>query len=278
MKLFFSAPYIFITTCILTSCSVNKIASKNALKSSNKGIIEDAIALNLDKAQKDSSISVIKYKKQALKKVAQAEYEQALKIILLGLKKFPQSFSLQSSFAALLGDISELYTDDRKSRTLEKSKKTFEKLLNEVEGQGRREIYRFKNEYYFRFAMYKEQYNSGLQMVDYYHDTKEWISEGGFLGYYYQGVGAVYYAKQLLINGNNKNALHEAQKSLTAWAQYFSYKNDYYNSYVHYALALGILGYKIEMVRALKHAADLINRDLDYHEFKEVIDFVQSLK
>jgi hypothetical protein len=43
---------------------------------------------------------------------------------------------------------------------------------------------------------------------------------------------------------------------------------------VHYALALGILGHTEEMYRALQRSASIIGRDLEYHEFKEVIDFV----
>ncbi len=68
------------------------------------------------------------------------------------------------------------------------------------------------------------------------------------------------------------------QKALVALAQYFSYENDYYNSYVHYALALEIIGYKEEMMRALQLSASIINRDLSYHEFKEVINFIDGIE
>lgn len=61
-------------------------------------------------------------------------------------------------------------------------------------------------------------------------------------------------------------------------AQYFTYDHNYYNSYVHYALALGILGYEDEMMKALQRSADLIHKDLSYTEFKDVTDFVGGSK
>lgn len=98
------------------------------------------------------------------------------------------------------------------------------------------------------------------------------------LGYYYQGVGAVYHAQQLFESGDQLLAQKWAEKSLVAWAQYFTSTNDYYNSYVHYALALGLLGYYHEMMQALQKSADLIQKDLNYHEFKDVIDFINKIK
>ena len=156
----------------------------------------------------------------------------------------------------------------------EKSKEMFNKLMNEVEDQEIEDIYVFKNEYFFRFALHKEQYENGKEMVDhYYNNIDNFESRCIGKGYYYQGVGAAHYAQQLLIDGQKELALEYAQRSLVAWAQHFSYKNDYYNSYVHYALALGILNYREEMLKALEHSARLINRDLTYHEFVEVINF-----
>ena len=149
--------------------------------------------------------------------------------------------------------------------------------MNEIEGKPKPEIYSFKNEYFYRFGKYKEQYENGLAMIADYERTEGLLHQHGSRGYYCQGVGAANYAKQLLIAGNKVEALDYAQKAVIAWAQHFSYKNSYYNSYVHYSLALGILGYRQEMFNALNRSAYLIQRSLDYHEFKEIIDFFQKL-
>ena len=77
--------------------------------------------------------------------------------------------------------------------------------------------------------------------------------------------------------GNSILAAEYAQKAVIAWAQYFTYDNTHYNPYVHYALALGILGNRVEMMRALERSASLINKDLGYFEFKGIIDFVESI-
>lgn len=77
--------------------------------------------------------------------------------------------------------------------------------------------------------------------------------------------------------GLKAQAYEYGQKAIVAWAQYFSYKNDYYNAYVHYALALGILDYHEEMMRALHRSSIMIGKDLDYFEFKEITDFIEQV-
>lgn len=243
-----------------------------------ESIIEHALNLHMPATDKAISAEALEFKKQAFKKIEQSDYEKALEIILLGLQKIPKSFTLQTYLATLIGDLSEKFTSPLKERMIEKSKMLFNKLMSEVEDQPKREVYRFKNEYYYRFGMYQQQYELGLKMVADYWGTKEWVSQDGLSGYYYQGAGAAYHAKKLLLEGKKLLALAEAQKSLVSWTQYFTYENDYYNSYVHYALVLGILGYRQEMLRALQHGADLIKRDLNYHEFKEVITFIDELE
>lgn len=113
-------------------------------------------------------------------------------------------------------------------------------------------------------------------MINDYWGTPEYSTRIGASAYYNQGVGAAYFAKQLLQAGNRQQALEYAQKAAIAWGQYFSLENDYYNPYVHYGLALGILGQKDEMMRALRRGAELIKRDLNYTEFKDVIDFINA--
>jgi hypothetical protein len=172
----------------------------------------------------------------------------------------------------LLGDHSENFSGETKEKMEQKAKECFNKLMTELEGQEIAEMYQFRNEYFFRFSDHKNQYENGIEMASCYNTTTLPLKNA----YYYQGVGAAHYAKQLLIENKKKLALEYAQKALVAWAQHFSYENDYYNSYVHYALALAILGHKEEMFRALQRSATLINRDLTYHEFAEIITFFEK--
>lgn len=238
-------------------------------------IIERALAFELPSTNTIVSPEAEKLSGEASKKVHKSNYEEAIEITLLGLEKFPNNFTLQSDLAALIGDCSEITPSPLKERMIQKSKTMFDRLLKEVDGQPKKLFYSFKNEYYFRFALYREQYELGIMRVADYWGTDQWPSRG-FGGYYGQGVGAARYAQKLLQEGKRSLALEYAQKAVVAWAQYFSYKNDYYNAYVHYALALGILGYKEEMMRALQKSASMINRDMNYYEFKEVIDFIEK--
>lgn len=251
---------------------------QSMLQPNKESFATQALALPLSQTDNVTSQDALEYKKEAFKKIEKAEYEQALEILMKGLRKFPQNFTLQSYFATLLGDLSEKFASPLKEKMIQRSKTIFTKLLKESENQPKRPQYSFKNEYYYRFAMYEQQYENGAKMVADYWGTPDWKDQNGFDGYYYQGAGATYQAKKLISEGKKSSALVQAQKALVAWAQYFSYENDYYNAYVHYGLALGMLGYKQEMTRALEHGAQLINKDLNYFEFKDVIDFIENLQ
>ena len=206
-------------------------------------IIEEALSVELPPTDTTVSEEANRFSKEATKKVGESNYEEAISITVDGLKKFPKNFTLQSDLASLVGDCSYITPSPLKERMIEKSKALFDRLKKEVHGQPKAALYAFENEYYFRFALYHDQYELGTRQVNDYWRTKEWVPHG-IKGYYRKGVGATYYAKELLKQGNKKRALEYAQKALVAWAQYFSYENDYYNPYVHYALALGMLGYK----------------------------------
>jgi hypothetical protein len=250
----------------------NSQQEQSASSLSKSETIEQALSLKLQAPEISSCVEEKQTLEEITSKVRQADYVTALLLAIQGLEKFPESFSLQSDLAALVGNLSHITDEPLKSKMIEWSKILFDQLLKVADGQPKEVYFPFKNEYFFRFGMYLEQYNLGIERAAHFWGTDEWASFG-FKGYYSQGVGATYHAKKLLIEGNEPLAREYAQKAVVAWAQYFSYKNDYYNSYVHYALALGILGYKEEMMRALERSASLIKRDLNYQEFKDVTDF-----
>lgn len=212
---------------------------------------------------------------RAFERVKAGDYKGAFEKAFEVTKKFPHYFNSQVYFAMIFGDYSSHFSGELKEKIIQKSKSMFNKLKKEVTKQPKHIYYWFMNEYNYRFSRFKDQYELGLQRVKDYWQTKDWNTYG-FKGYYSQGVGASNYAKELLLKDEKKLAHDYAQKALVAWAQYFTYKNDYYNAYVHFALALGILGYKKEMERALVHAADIIKKDLNFPEFKEVIEFVNE--
>lgn len=264
------------TVCILPHILPFLLFMSIATKVVGSDLLQYAVTLQLRPCILNSYPEIEEYKKRISEKLVACEYVAALEIVVGGLEQYTKDFILQTYFAALLGDISEKYTQPLKDELVEKSKQTFNKLLTEVDQQPLRDTYRFKNEYYFRFAEYEKQYTLGKAMIADYWNSPQWSNEVGAAAYYYQGVGATYCAKKLLLEGKNKGAREYAHKALLAWAQYFSYENDFYNAYAHYALTLGILGDKEEMMRALQRGADLAKKDLLYHEFQEVIIFIDE--
>lgn len=240
-----------------------------------ENVVKNALEIDLPNADTSIPDEAYRINVGAFEKVKQGNYKDALEMVVLGLHQFPHYFGFQKHLATLLGDYSSHFSDPIKEAMLNRSKEIFNKLMAESDGQPRSRIYSLKNEYYFRFLLYKEQYELGLARVEENWNTSDW-QDDGIWGYYSQGVGAAQYAKELLINGNKELALDYARKALVAWAQFFSYDNSYYNAYAHYALALGILGYKDEMLKALQRGREIIKKD--HIEFQEVVTFIESLK
>lgn len=241
---------------------------------SAENLVERALKTDLPKTDSSAPDKAYQINLQAFAKVREGNYENALEIVLNGLQQFPRYFGFQKHLATLLGDYSSHFSGTFKEAMLNRSKEIFNKLMKELDGHSRSRMYSFKNEYYFRFGMHCEQYELGLERVKEYFNTADWQDEGTW-GYYSQGVGAAQYAKELLLQGNKNLAFDYAQKALVAWAQFFSYDNRYYNAYVHYALALGILGYKDEMLKALQRGREIIKKD--HLEFQEVEKFFDDL-
>lgn len=274
-KNIYNIVYIFILVSFLFSYYWWVTNSKNILNDYAENLVESALKIDLQKTDYSSPDAAYQINLQAFEKVKEGNYRDALEIVITGLHQFPQYFGFQKHLATLLGDYSSYFSDPIKESMLNKSKEIFNKLMKELDGHSRSRMYSFKNEYYFRFGMHCEQYELGLERVKEYFNTADWQDEG-IWGYYSQGVGAANYAKQLLIAGNKELALNYAQKALVAWAQFFSHDNSYYNAYVHYALALGILGYKDEMVKALQRGREIIKKD--HVEFNEVEVFFRNFE
>lgn len=251
----------------------------------NNQVINKAIYFNLDVTNSSVPDEVLQLQRKMTAEIAKANYGNALDIAISGLEKYPKNFLLQTYFAMVLGDYAVQCDAPLKQRMIKKSKSIFKKLMSELKSakQPQGIVFYFKNEYYSRFRDYKSQYENGVARINAYWRTKAWLAKGfgyypeGMGGYYSQGVGASNYAYQLYQEGNQELAMVYAQKALVAWAQCFSYDNNYYNAYVHYGLTLGILGDKTEMLRALQRGAELIHQDLKYPEFKEVIESINKL-
>lgn len=267
--------FILIVLLLLPSACLPMVVNESPeakIRESNSKLIEEALKMELREADIGENDEANKIVDESFEAVNEGNYKKALAVIMDGIKSFPKDFSVQVWLATQIGDYSSHFEDELKERMIQKSKAIFEKLFREASQQEKRTYYWFMNEHYFRFRQYKNQYELGLEKVEFGLQSTENRDRRISSGYYSQGVGAAHYAKELLLNGNKKLALEYAQKAVIAWGQYFSYTNTYYNAYVHFAIALAILGNKEEALRALSHASEIIKKD--HVEFQEVKDFI----
>jgi len=202
--------------------------------------------------------------------VYRAEYIKALQYANYVLKKFPNNFKLKVNYASILGDAAEMLSPVKRAEQKKKSIEIMRKLLSEARWhQKSRELYVLKNEYYWQTAQHFKQYQLGVREV------RASNSSGG---YYSQGVGAAWHAYFLAKRGQLKRAIYWAKISINAWKNYNKHVPQYYNQYVHWALAYGILNQQKQMMSMLKMAAKLSKKSLNYREFQEIIEFVNNLR
>jgi hypothetical protein len=126
-----------------------------------------------------------------------------------------------------------------------------------------------KNEYFYQTKQFKKQYELG---ITYYKRTGEKHH------LYSSGVGGANHALELARVGKTKQADNWAKKSIEAWNIYFQYNKKYYNPYVHYGLAWGILGEKKKMMKALKDSSKRCGKPMSYKEFSEVIKWIEEIE
>jgi hypothetical protein len=213
----------------------------------------------------------VKKKNLAWKFINKADYKKAVGVLAGVYKKYPADFKVANFYASTLADYAELLSGEKKKKLKKEGISILSNLLKRTRGISKGWIYRTRNEYYYQTKNYYKQYMLGVEMV----------TNGDKNGFYSQGVGAAWHALELVMKGNRnkKRSKVWAKKAINAWNNYFKYvAKDYYNPYVHYALAFGILGNDKEMNKSLFKASKLSGKPLSYYEFKEVINSINLLK
>lgn len=204
-----------------------------------------------------------KWKKQregAWKAIMDADYEKAIKILAPVYGKYPQDFRVIYFYASTLADYGESMPENERKRLKKRGCDLLRGLLRRLRGRSRELSYATRNEYYYHSAHPDKQYHLGLERV----------RAGDKHGYYSQGVGAACHAYVQAKRGRGYLAEMWAKRAIRAWENYFKFKADYYNAYVHYALALGIMERYGEMEAALAKSAKLSGKPRSYREFEEV--------
>jgi tetratricopeptide (TPR) repeat protein len=208
-----------------------------------------------------------KAREGAWKAIMAADYEKAMRFLTPVYKKYPKDFRVINFYASTLADFGELQPETKKKAFKKRGCYLLFGLLKRLRGVSRAWSYNTRNEYYYHSAKFDKQYSLGCESV----------KCGEKSGYYSQGVGAAWHAYGHARKGCRRFAVLWAKRSVMAWENYFKFKADYYNAYVHYALALGILGRIIDMEAALKKSAKLSGKPASYPEFKDIRDKIADL-
>jgi len=192
--------------------------------------------------------------------VEDAEYGRAMSLLTPLYRKYPRDFKVAKTYAMVLGDYAESLGGARGKALKARSRVILRGLLRKLGNIRWEWNIAARNEYYYHTGQFRKQYFLG----------REAAAGGHAWGHYGQGVGAANYAYAHAAAGRRGLAGMWARRAVKAWEDFFKYKADYYNAYVHYALALGILGRTGDMDSALKKSARLSGKADSYREFAEV--------
>lgn len=202
--------------------------------------------------------------------IRKAEYKSAMELAKCGVKLFPNDTIAKYNYYSILAD----YAGERDTKELKKLHKQavlgMKGLFKKMSGQGidSKTRHALKNEYYFQTKQYKKQYNLGIYYFEKYGEKRYLYSSG---------VGAANYALGFAKANKQKLASKWAMKSIDAWNTYFEFNMTYYNPYVHYAIAWGILGKRSKMMKSLKTSSKLSGQPMTYSEFSFVIRVISEI-
>lgn len=203
--------------------------------------------------------------------IGKANYQKATACAKKGLKLFPDDTIAGFNYYSIMADYA-LSSKTKKFQDMHKEAVAgMKKLLKRTSGRGISKNYKkiMKNEYYYQTKQFKKQYELGKV---FYQRTGEKHH------LYSAGVGGANHALALARLGQTKRAKAWATKSIEAWDIYFEYDKKYYNPYVHYALAWGVLGEKKKMMKALKDSSKRCGKPMIYKEFAEVIEWIEEIE
>lgn len=208
----------------------------------------------------------------ALRKVFQhiqeADYRKAFEHSTKLTKQNPDSFAFQVNLASVMGDYAETLSGFQRTQLKKKSIGLMRALWQQARWQQDNPYLAIlKNEYYWQTKQRLKQYKNGVARV-----RKKDKS-----GYYGQTVGAAWHAYDLAKKDQRKRSTQWAKLSLKAFANYLKTSPAYYNTYIHAALAHGVLGNLDEMDSLLKKAAKLSKKPIQHKEFEEIRELIGKL-
>ncbi len=199
--------------------------------------------------------------------IEKADYVSALRKAEAFYRENPRHVAARERYATMLADAA-LYTKlPGRERMKAKAIRILRELLRSLRGVPFGVRGSIRNEYYYHTGQYLKQYRLGIELV----------RKGDKSSYFSQGVGASWYAFELMHKGQVARGRRWAEVSVLAWGRHLKFEANYYYPYVNLAFAHGILGRLDEMEKHLVTAARLAKKSRKHHEFKKVRDLIASL-
>ena len=193
--------------------------------------------------------------------IKKANYEKAFELATLSHKSLSPYFYADLDYYSVMADYGSILGGAKGRRLHRRGVVGLKSLMYRLRGVDPNIRNIARNEYYFQTKQYKAQYELGINEFNRTHNLKAMYS---------CGVGAVWYANELLKKRQKKRSVSWAKKSILCWQKYLKAFPDYYNPYVHYALALGLTGELDKAKGALEMAQALSSKPRSFEEFQEI--------
>jgi len=181
------------------------------------------------------------------------------------LAAYPWSVDAHVTEAALLGDFAETFTGPDRDRRKAAAVRKLRYWVRTPPVKLPRSIdYRARNELYYHVGDWKRQTLLGRYRC----------KHGEPQAAYSVGVGAAFYATELMRRGQALGAGRWATEALSAWDLYFSTRpaRNRFDTLTFHAVALAVLGRFDEAEEELKVVAGLIGKDIRETNIYDVAD------
>lgn len=209
-----------------------------------------------------------KYRLQLKKLSGTARYLQAFKLAKELHKKYPEVLLFSYYEAVMIAEDDFNFTPQQVKVRFALAAKKLKPLLRKRKGSAANLRHAIKNEFYWFSEQPYKQYLLGCKSV-----RKDLARSG----YYSQGVGAAQLATFYGLKKKKRLALRWAQKSESAWLEFFKLDAKWYNSYFFYARVLAFQNKSRESDKALEKATKLAKKTKKWKAITKEKDLIKNV-
>jgi hypothetical protein len=196
------------------------------------------------------------------------DFRRALAILSETNRRWPGSLKIQLRRAKLMCDYGDAFPPAQRGRMRGEATRILRRMCRRLKGVNYELQYSIRREYYWSIGDSFKQFEIGSEAV----------SRGLKIGHHSAAVGSAWYAKELMERGQRRRAKRWAAISEKAWQRLFRalpvFKT-HYNSYLHYALAVGLRGDRPGAEKLLTFARKICgsaNGEVELQTIRDVLD------